>query len=379
MSSPSRDYPALDLVRAFAAFSIVVLHVVAMSQWESFPHSGPLAWFRVGFLSVDLFFVLSGFVITLTALREQAIGGNARGRFLLRRVARLAPAYFVSSLAWLALNDFAVLKQPDAWVQALTHLSFTYNFLPSTFSAINGATWTIGIEMQLYVLVALLMPLLGRWRAARLGVCVLLLALLYRLGSQYLQSGLMGLAPADSQLWFFSVQVPGMLDVFGVGAALALAVHRAELRPRSPAVWLLSLFLLLAWSASLVSALLADGEFYWHSYFWVSGFRTLVAGTVLGWLWLALVVPAAWLAHLGAWLRYPGVISYGVFLWHVPVAQWLLAHTSLRQWPLLWACIGVTGAVAAISWHVMEKPIQAWARRRGKRLRDDVGERVRGA
>lgn len=361
-------------MRGFSALTILVFHVIAISRWESFPDSGPLVWFRVSFLRVDLFFVLSGFVIALAAMREQERGEGARGRFLFRRLARLAPAYFVSSLVWLMLNEFSVLRQPDAWLQALTHLTFTYNLWPNTMGSINGVTWTLGVEVQLYLLLALLMPVLARWRAARTALAVLLIALLYRLTSQFIQIEVLGRSPDTAPLWFFSVQVPGMLDVFGMGVALALVPRQRGLTPATPARWLLIAACVLSFTSLLVSALWANAAHYWHSYFWASGFRTLVALMVLGWLWLAVAMPSAWAARISVWARYPGTISYGLFLWHMPVTQWLLANTSLREWQLLGACIGVTGAIAAISWHGMEKPIQEWARRRGDRLRGGLSE-----
>lgn len=351
-------------MRGFSALTILVFHVIAISRWESFPDSGPLVWFRVSFLRVDLFFVLSGFVIALAAMREQSRGEGARGRFLFRRLARLAPAYFVSAAAWLVLNDFAVLRQPDAWLQALTHLTFTYNLWPNTMGSINGVTWTLAVEVQLYLVVALVMPVLARWSALRTALAVLLIALLYRLASQFIQIGVFGLSPDQAQLWFFSVQVPGMLDVFGVGVALALGVHQRGLEPATPMRWLLVAAGMLAVTSMLVSALWADAANYWHSYFWASGFRTLVALMVLGWLWLAVAMPTAWAPVLPGVLRYPGRISYGLFLWHMPVAQWLLTHTALREWALLGSCLAVTGLVAAASWHWLESPISEWARRR---------------
>src|SRR5271157_1591645 len=65
-------FPGLDLLRAFAAISVVVYHVIELFAWKDFPSHHPLAqWFRVGGFGVDLFFVISGLVITLSLARLQ--------------------------------------------------------------------------------------------------------------------------------------------------------------------------------------------------------------------------------------------------------------------------------------------------------------------
>ena len=53
-------FPNLDLLRAFAAISVLVLHVIELTGWKNFPIEGPLTWFRIGWMGVDLFFVISG-------------------------------------------------------------------------------------------------------------------------------------------------------------------------------------------------------------------------------------------------------------------------------------------------------------------------------
>lgn len=378
MMARTPRYPALDLMRGFSALTILVFHVIAMSGWDDFPTTGPLVWFRISFLRVDLFFVLSGFVITLAALREQHAGGAARTRFLAKRMVRLAPAYFLAAIAWLWLNDFAVLRQGDAWLQVLTHLTFTYALFPGTISSINGVTWTLGIEVQLYVLMALAMPLLARWRALPTLTILLFGALLYRLAMQAWTLNAAGSDALDTTLlWYRMVQAPGMIDVFGAGVALALLVSRRPLGALTPCRWLLGVGLVLVWSSLWISLLWTHVAGYWQSYFWASLFRTVVALTVLAWLWLMLVMPGRWAEGLPAWLRFPGKISYGLFLWHVPVTQWLLAHTDWRTWSLLAASALLTGVIATLSWYGIESPTMAWVRRRFRSRPSDPAARPR--
>jgi peptidoglycan/LPS O-acetylase OafA/YrhL len=67
-------FPLIDILRGFAALSVVVFHVIAHFDWTTFPIEGPLLWFRVGSMGVDLFFVISGFVIALSAFARLTQG-----------------------------------------------------------------------------------------------------------------------------------------------------------------------------------------------------------------------------------------------------------------------------------------------------------------
>jgi peptidoglycan/LPS O-acetylase OafA/YrhL len=79
-------FPGLDLLRGFAAISVVIYHVVELFDWQRL--SGDILvcrWFRVGWMGVDLFFVISGFVVTLSALKlfeRNPAGWRASSRFI---------------------------------------------------------------------------------------------------------------------------------------------------------------------------------------------------------------------------------------------------------------------------------------------------------
>ena len=95
----------INLLRAFAATAVVVYHVIEYANWSSFPADGPLLTFRIGWIGVDLFFVISGFVITRSAL---ALWRQDPATFARRYWARRARAHRPALPADLRAVDRAV-------------------------------------------------------------------------------------------------------------------------------------------------------------------------------------------------------------------------------------------------------------------------------
>jgi len=178
MTSPAAPrYAGLDGLRAVAVLLVVVYHL--------FP-----AWFlHSGFVGVDVFFVISGFLITSLLLRERAASGRIALRaFWTRRARRLLPALALvvtvsSSAAWLVGGDVLV----DLGRQVLGAATFSYNWVAIADGAsyFSGAEpelfrnlWSLAVEEQFYVLWPLLLPVLlvVRRRWLRLTVALALAA-----------------------------------------------------------------------------------------------------------------------------------------------------------------------------------------------------------
>src|ERR1700749_259322 len=97
-------FPLIDVLRGFAALGVVVYHVIAHFNWTEFPTSGPLVWFRIGWMGVDLFFVISGFVISLSAftmLDRISSRQEFSMTFARHRVARLVPLHYLTCLVFI--------------------------------------------------------------------------------------------------------------------------------------------------------------------------------------------------------------------------------------------------------------------------------------
>lgn len=351
-------FPLIDVLRAFAALLVVSYHVVVIGEWKSFPVEGVIPLLvRIGWVGVDLFFVISGFVIGKSAI-DSALRdpGGWRAGFARRRWFRIAPLYFLTALAFVFLVNPAVLLQ--GWQHAAIHLGshalFVHNLSPETHGSINGPNWSVALEMQFY----LLMLISGAWIArARLWVLVpafVGVALLWRWGTTWVLTP--GVASNHVQHVAVS-QLPGVLDQFVLGILVARLVVAKQLRMS----WL---HMAVAGAVAAVALGIAWRVFWSVADYWSS------AGMIIGWRGLvgvgcAALVAAAAASPVGSalWLkpvRYLGEISYGIYLWHLPILLTLLAKTPWRGLELLIAVVACTLVMASFSWHMFEA---AWLNR----------------
>lgn len=343
--------------------SVLVYHVIETWNWQTFPRDGLLTWFRIGWLGVDLFFVISGFVIGLAAFSGiDRLGPTGfRAPFWRRRMARIVPLHYLTCLLFAAL----LLPTPlgdDFVLNVATHALFVHNLSPSYQGALNAPNWSLGIEMQFYLFVMFVAPRLHERSGVAWLIGMVAVAWAWRFAAFQLLSTLP--AGRETDLWLATVQLPGTLDEFAAGMFLAIFLRSdcgrtlLALLAARPA-WLVAVAAGAGMSFWLAYLIYSTGPSFWQSAVTVTSIRTPLA------ICAALLVLMACSLNSSRWLRwsapfrYLGVISYGIYLWHWMVV--LLLHRADVASPvvgLILTC-AITLALAVFSWHVLEKPIIA--------------------
>ena len=343
-----RHVPALDGLRGLALLGVLFFHA-----------NGALPG---GYLGVDLFFVLSGYLITSLLLAEQRETGRIQlSTFWVRRARRLFPAllslmpavaiygrYFARSEELLPLRAqaLAALAYVANWQTILAHRSYWQLFAaPSPLEH----TWSLSIEEQFYVLWPLLVTyLLKRYSSrALLGVSLLLSAL--SMAAMYLL-----FTPENSTRAYLGTdtRMAGIL----VGAALATLISPNQTFHARTVRWLdgLGALSLLGLGFAWVK-LRGSNPFLYHGGFWLTelGVLVLIVCAVAG--------PQSRVARALAVrpLTLLGTISYGVYLWHWPVNVFLTSQrVHLHGFPMYALRFAVTFAIAIASYWLLERPIR---------------------
>lgn len=351
------QYPLIDLLRAVAVMLVLVFHVTMLGQWSAVTEARWTLPLQQGWIGVDLFLVISGFVITLSAGRDKL--RNAPGfakRFMTRRLRRVLPLYALTSVVYVFMVRPELLTRPnqELLVQVAAHALFLQNLTPLTHGTINGVTWSLALEMQFYLALMCSIGYLLKRNAWSLLLGLVALAWAWRYGTTLL------LQPADSTAHLrmvYSTQLPGTIDSFGVGIALALLALKGQtrwarrLQPGWPQClgWMLTALVLM--SAAWI--LFVPRSSYWDHTGMVVFWRTLLA------LGFGAAVTAAITCPLrgGGVVRpflYLGRISYGIYLWHFPVLLALLTLPGLRGSALFFGVFSGAVLLASLSWHLME-------------------------
>jgi peptidoglycan/LPS O-acetylase OafA/YrhL len=350
---------SLDGVRGVAVLTVMLYHARIGS-------------FRGGFLGVDIFFVLSGFLITGLLFREwEQTGSVGLKRFYLRRALRLLPALLVLLLLALALPRVFTPRledgqSPRLWLAALASISYASNWVRAfdlTDMSFLQHTWSLGIEEQFYTLWPLGLLLLLKARNCRLACITVVCA------------GIIGSAVLRAVRWegresllrdYYSLET--RLDALLIGCLLALLLSW-DLIPRTGR-WIAVIRASAIASVAALAVMINRAEYSGPAtYHWLLFVAALCVGSVLLHLVhspsrameAVLTVPAL------VWL---GRISYGVYLWHSPIQTGVLGEARMLRLgftgPLRIAIpFVVTIAVAAVSFYLLERPIlRANAKRR---------------
>lgn len=332
-----KKIPQLDAVRGLAVL-LVLLH-----NTDIYP-ALHLQFISVnGWMGVDLFFVLSGLLITGILLDTKQAEGYFKN-FYARRCLRIWPLYY-SVLLFMFLvvpilrpseihTVFAARSSP--W---WSYPIFLQNFLvpvPTMATGALGVTWSLAVEEQFYLVWPLVVRLCTQTQLRNIAIAVICLSPALRF---YM---------SQHQVNIYS-NTFCRLDGLMAGALLAIVIRSVEFSP--------SKFLTHAWTAFLVSAPLALVIEAVHAR-WI-GFSVIALASV-SFVYLALFSTQRWLRGLltNRFLVYTGTISYGIYLLQkIPLDAAKAFHLDKHQFLALPVTVAATYAMAAISWNLLEKPI----------------------
>lgn len=329
-----------------------------------------------GYMFVDLLLLLSGFLLMLSFL-------SGRGRdlrdFYAARAARILPSYWLCMAVMLALALLApgggYGSAREMWTDVLSHLTFTHNLFPSSYSftKLNGALWTLAVEVQFY----LVFPLLARAFERRPGCTYCAMAAL-----GLFCRGLIATFVSDTTIYVNCL--PAMLDVYANGMLAACIYRRLRRSPRSAWRAWLSTALTLAAAVGVYHILRLQlgrsggenvrlGQMLWRYPLSLLGGIFLICGSRSIRLMRALLTNRV--------IRFLSGISFNFYIWHqvlaVQLKKWRIPYyegenpnrAGLQPWQnnytlCCWAAALLT-AVAIT--YLVEKPCARWIKRRFSR------------
>lgn len=324
-AAPSARVPILDAIRGLAALSVCLYHFTYGN-----PDPNPDPWVTAvgsfGRHGVDAFFVVSGFVIPF-ALEQGGYRVRDFWRFLAKRIIRIDPPFFLSMVValavwWLATHAPSYHGIPFAldWTQIALHAGYLTAIAGKKW--ILSVYWTLAIEFQFYLTIALLYPVLRR-------------------GSPVIFWSIIAVVSALT-LTMHDIK---FLPTYGAWFAVGIVTwqHYQRRVGRAPFLVALAVCCTLIWFAEAPAAAIAVA---------LTAFAIVTlkgSHPVLDWL---------------------GARSYSLYLIHVPIAGRVVNLATRLPWRGFWVAIAVTAVATAVAliaatifYHVVERPSRRLAGR----------------
>ena len=313
-----------DIVRLILAAIVVLIHSYDLSGSEAL---GVLGRFVSSRMAVEGFFVISGYLIFASYERCSSLT-----EYFANRAWRILPGYWLSTLFCLLIGFASGSFHVGKFLAAnLILANFLAPNIPGVFdhnpanNAMNGALWTIKIEVMFYIAVPIIVWLCRRLSRDPVLWTLFVLSIVYRL--------------AMANHYTLSLQLPGQLSFFMVGALI-----------------------------------------YYHNGFFSRYGRWLMAVAAVLFIlhtytgWWALRPPTIGVLTLGCCLLLPhvqgparwGDFSYGTYILHYPIIQMFVAAGlfAVHPWRTLCLIVVIVATGAVLSWNLIEKPSLAHARSR---------------
>jgi len=350
---------SLDGLRGLAALTVFTHHVWGHQLGGKTTPPMTDFWSVLGTelrLGLFLFFILTGFLLYRSFLAHLRAGTQPDfSGYLRRRAARILPAYYVAVAAAIVIVALVDVRGLPPFDQLPLFAVFAQNFSDDTFLTVDSPTWTLCIELGFYLLLPVIVIGLLRLRAGwRFQAAVLTglfaTGLLWRALGDAIGAGIVW----DNML-------PAWLPYFALGMGVALWVEYAEPQPLSPrrtgAIAAVATLVVLV-NGALLGVFQGNEVMHYVS--------NLPAGAAFAALTaLALVgsgIAVRWM-HL-RWLAGLGIVSYGFYLWHMPLLIALRGIYPHGGFVATFAAALPAAVLAGVlSWRWVEKPAMLRARR----------------
>ncbi len=331
-SAVSARLPELDALRALAVFAVLGSHFGALGKLDDLRGALPVPvleilriWERSGWLGVDLFFVLSGFLVSGLLFREHSRHGSIDGRaFFLRRGLKIYPAFYTFLTITAAMQ--LTLTVPPPWLVFRARLVGEACFVQNYYASLWHHTWTLAVEEHFYALLlilAMVLARLGRGKADpfRPLPAITAVVAVAVLGCRVVLGYVIGYADSIEKQELLTVWTHTRIDSLLFGVLLSYSWHHHAERTRR---WLANVGALpwLIAVAGILPALMWDRHLS-HGFIQTFGFtlQYLAFGSLL----LAVMAwgsaaASAKALRLLAPVSFVGRHSYSVYLWHEVVA-----------------------------------------------------------
>ena len=367
------DTRVLDGFRALAISLVVLYHTWLFSWFTPELVLGPAtipidAIVRAGYLGVDLFFALSACVLFLPWARRAVRGDFSAPQslraFAVRRLVKIVPSYYLALAVTLVSAASLHIDVPLAPTLA-THLLFAPNALTTPLGQANSVFWSLGTEVQFY----LIFPLLAR-AFVRRPLLVALASIAIALGFRY---GVAGCCLTNEPI---NRQLPAYLDVFAAGmcAAYGIAVVEKRFAGRSALDVFATLATIVCFAGAVWLAIGASDVTYVAAgrERWLLLDRTFVAIAIgIALCATAFAAPIARCIVANPVALFLSKISYNLYLWHALVLIWILKSGILPaatanpyddpRWKAAYIAVGwsVSLAIATALTYFFERPLLA--------------------
>lgn len=352
-ASPSVHFSGLNALRFFAAFAIIIYHSTLDTQAQSakavkmFLHNLPLG--------VDLFFIISGFLITyLLLLEKQKTNTISLSKFYVRRVLRIFPLYFL-----IVLIAYLVYRNSNPEIYFSKFLYFAGNFWMIATNqwtvAILNPLWSLCIEEHFYLCIPFLIMVIPIKRIPHLFWSIILISLFYRIYA---------VSTIEYSWMAIYLHTLSRCDLLAVGGLVACAHLQKpiEIKVNNTIFWAIVGYLMLLMA-------ILDANDYSTTFFAL--FKKYLFALPLLAIFLMMVfggnveTTASGKNNLLNWFKsnktinYFGKISYGLYMYHIPVSELVIRINCFKGYPDL-KFIPVTLLtiiVAALSYELFEKQI----------------------